>query len=417
MTFKKKGVSLQNKLKYKQMEKTTKITRPAAQHSTAQHSTAQHSTAQHSTAHRCKPLLKNFWTLLLIPILLLTITNCETGEINNLNKEIDSLRIANNNLQAQISTLTGTTTTITGNTATISGLQNQLNQLQNTLSGSNATISGLQNQLSTLSGSEASTEQINTLQNEINYLNRHKYVYNYDLSDNVNADSNFFPVIWSDGETMWVVNSTRNSLFAYNTTTTSGIKMRVESKDIRPITVGVFSAYSDGTTIWFRSTGDLEYQAYTLSSGMRDMDNDFSLDGEAMGSLWSDGTTLWASDRDDAKIYAYNLQTKARTSNQDFNTLSGAGNTVPGSLWSDGETMWVANIVDAGGLLDVSTIKIYAYNLQTKARVPSQDFNRLLSSNDDINIFEPSMWSDGRTMWVCFNKKIIGFDMVTKMRR
>ena len=32
------------------MKKTSKITRPAAQHSTAQHSTAQHSTAQHSTA-------------------------------------------------------------------------------------------------------------------------------------------------------------------------------------------------------------------------------------------------------------------------------------------------------------------------------------------------------------------------------
>ena len=46
-----------------------------------------------------KDVLKIFWTLLLIPVLLLTIINCETDqtEINNLNQRIDALTIANNN--------------------------------------------------------------------------------------------------------------------------------------------------------------------------------------------------------------------------------------------------------------------------------------------------------------------------------
>ena len=409
------------------MEKTTKITRPAAQHSTAQHSTAQHSTAQHSTAHRCKDLLKNFWALLLIPVLLLTIINCETDqtEINNLNQRIDALTIANNNLRAQISTITGTTTTMTGNTATITSLQNQLNQLQNTLSGSNATISGLQNQLSTLSGSEASTEQINTLQNEINYLNRHKYVYNYD----VNVLSSVYSAIFSNGETMWIVGTTINTLLAYNTTTISGIKMRVESKEFSTISfsgngtnvVSPVSIYSDGTTMWFITLGEFEYKAFTLSTGRRDMGKDFSLDSEnskPRGSSWSDGTTLWVSDINDDKIYAYDMVTKARKPREDFNTLSGAGNTSPGSLWSDGETMWVANV--AGSNEDR---KIYAYNLQTKARVPSQDFDNLSAPFTSINgLFNPMIWSDGRTMWIgdgdgLRNARIIGFDMVTKMPR
>ena len=52
------------------------------------------------TTH-CKVLLKNFYKLLLIPILLLTLFHCELhlAEINQLNEEVDALRIANNNLQ------------------------------------------------------------------------------------------------------------------------------------------------------------------------------------------------------------------------------------------------------------------------------------------------------------------------------
>ena len=52
----------------------------------------------------------------------------------------------------------------------------------------------------------------------------------------------------------------------------------------------------------------------------------------------------------------------------DFNTLSGAGNESPYGIWSDGTTMWVVDPLD---------LKIYAYNLSTKARDAAKDFNTL----------------------------------------
>ena len=70
--------------------------------------------------------------------------------------------------------------------------------------------------------------------------------------------------------------------------------------------------------------------------------------------MWSDGTTLWAGDYWDDKLYAYNLTTKQRDPTKDFNTLAAAGNDYPRGIWSDGTTMWVS---DPYGNRD----KIYAY--------------------------------------------------------
>ena len=50
----------------------------------------------------------------------------------------------------------------------------------------------------------------------------------------------------------------------------------------------------------------------------------------------------------------------------DFNTLEAAGNISPAGIWSDGDTMWVS---------DPGDNKIYAYNMATKARDASKDFN------------------------------------------
>ena len=360
---------------------------------------------------------------------MLTIVNCETDqtEINNLNQRIDALTIANNNLKAQISTLTGggtttiisgTTTIITGNTTTIVNLQNQLNQLQNTLSGANATatataittIRNLQTQLNalsenyaTLSGNNAMvTTTLSTLQDDINYLNRHKFVYEYDISHTTNIFA-----IWSDGETMFLGDVSASQVFAYNTTTISGVKMRIQNRDI-DTNLSVTSMYSDGTNIWVRAT-TLNFIAFTLT-GARNQIEDFSLDTDnnnAFGSLWSDGTILWVPDNVDDKIYAYNLQTKERVANQDFNTLSDAENNDPSGIWSDGTIMWVVDNIDD---------KIYAYNLQTKERVANQDFDFFF--NPKSPTFPTGIWSDGRTMWVVENELTIrGYDMVTKLRR
>ena len=122
--------------------------------------------------------------------------------------------------------------------------------------------------------------------------------------------------------------------------------------------------------------------------------------------LWSDGNTLWVADDENIKIYAYNLLTKARDDLKDFNTLRAAGNTRPRGLWSDGITMWVADSQDD---------KLYAYNLLTKARDELKDFDTLRAAG---NNGPEGLWSDRTTLWVSDREDdiIYAYNLSTKAR-
>ena len=122
--------------------------------------------------------------------------------------------------------------------------------------------------------------------------------------------------------------------------------------------------------------------------------------------VWSNADTLWVLDRYDEKIYAYDIDSKNRVPDQDFDTLYAAGNRSPEGIWSDGETMWVSDLIDE---------RLYAYDLATKTRVPSKDFDALeAAENDDPQ----GIWSDGDTMWVVDrdDDKLYAYDMATKAR-
>ncbi len=136
--------------------------------------------------------------------------------------------------------------------------------------------------------------------------------------------------------------------------------------------------------------------------------------------LWSDGTTMWVShnpeqhlgDTSSPKLFAYNMATKARDSAKDFNTLDAAGNDSPRGIWSDGSTMWVVDVTDE---------KIYAYDMDTKARVSSKDFNNLYRIREDVDEEDArpfGIWSDGEIMWVvdANDFAIYAYDMDTKKR-
>ena len=127
--------------------------------------------------------------------------------------------------------------------------------------------------------------------------------------------------------------------------------------------------------------------------------------------IWSDGTTMWVADNGSdgasGKIYAYDLATKARDASKDFDTLIDAKNISPFGIWSDGTTMWV-----------ISGAKIYAYNLATKVRDAGKDFDTLAAAG---NIYPTGIWSDGTTMWVAnydvdneSNAKIYAYNLATK---
>ena len=117
-------------------------------------------------------------------------------------------------------------------------------------------------------------------------------------------------------------------------------------------------------------------------------------------------------DTSSAKLFAYNMSTKQRDSTKDFNTLDAVGNDNPRGLWSDGSIMWV---------VDQSDEKIYAYDMDTKARVPNEDFNSLARVNEDDedpDAYPVGIWSDGDIMWVADNddEKIYAYDLNTKAR-
>ena len=122
--------------------------------------------------------------------------------------------------------------------------------------------------------------------------------------------------------------------------------------------------------------------------------------------IWSDDETMWVADLASHRIYAYDMETKARVSGKDFDTLEAAGNTWPFGIWSDGKTMWVADLFDE---------KIYAYDMATKARVSGKDFDTLQAAE---NTWPTGIWSDGETMWVADfrDEKIYAYDMATKAR-
>ena len=210
--------------------------------------------------------------------------------------------------------------------------------------------------------------------------------------------------IWSDGETMWVLNFPDKKIYAYDLRT----KARDKAKDFDTLSaVGnnlPESMWSNGVTMWVADDTDKIF-AYSATTGNYLAAADFNTLRAAGNSepegIWSDGDTMWIADDTDNKIYAYDLDTKVRVPEEEFNTLSSAGNRYPIAIWSDGTTMWVSDWADD---------KIYAYNMATKSRATQYDFDTL---RDAGNHYPAGIWSDGKTMWVRdkIDDKIYAYNM------
>ena len=210
--------------------------------------------------------------------------------------------------------------------------------------------------------------------------------------------------IWSDGETMWVLNFPDKKIYAYDLRT----KARDKAKDFDTLSAAgnnlPESMWSNGVTMWVADDTDKIF-AYSATTGNYLAAADFNTLRAAGNSgpegIWSDGDTMWVADDTDNKIYAYDLDTKVRVPEEEFNTLSSAGNRYPIAIWSDGTTMWVSDWDDD---------KIYAYNMATKSRATQYDFDTL---RDAGNHYPAGIWSDGKTMWVRdkIDDKIYAYNM------
>ena len=228
--------------------------------------------------------------------------------------------------------------------------------------------------------------------------------------DTLSAAGNDFPQgIWSDGATMWVVqrpssfvgHSPIPKLFAYNMAT----KQRDSGKDFNALDAAgndnPTGLWSDGSIMWVVDHSDEKVYAYDMDTKARVPSEDFNnlyrinIDGEADEQdakpfgIWSDGNIMWVLDNDidDLSIYAYDMDTKARVPNEDFRSLAAAGNEYPTGIWADETTMFVAN--------SFAPNRIFAYWRSNKAPIAARHISLSAQNNRARGI-----WSDGSTMWV-----------------
>ena len=193
--------------------------------------------------------------------------------------------------------------------------------------------------------------------------------------------------LWSDGQTMWVVDYNKihgtdgmdknpsgaeqptGKMFAYSMVDNPGTMeneygQRDKSKEFVLDAIhnnSVRGVWSNGETIWVADWRLGKLIAYSLVDdpgtmpdefGQRQADRDYTLHSDNAGAqgIWSDGTTVWVGDWDDDRAYAYALDGGARDESKEFDLHPDNG--FPRGVWSDGQTIWVVQSLD----------KLYAYN-------------------------------------------------------
>ena len=206
------------------------------------------------------------------------------------------------------------------------------------------------------------------------------------------AGSNSPRQIWTNGTTMWVLDTFDPKIYAYNLST----KARDTSKDFDTLDAAgnddPTGIWANSTTMWVLDQRDDKIYAYSMATKARDNSKDFDTLGdagnEAAYGLWSNGTTMWVADSFDRKIYAYNMSDKTRDDTKDLTTLDSNTNWTPNAIWSDGATMWV---------VDFLQIKIYAYKMSDQTLDTDKNFTTLSSAGNQMPF---GITSDGITMWV-----------------
>ena len=203
--------------------------------------------------------------------------------------------------------------------------------------------------------------------------------------------------LWSDGVTMWIVDTDDRMLYAYDL---AG-KARDPGKDVvlwrnaQPLGLA-----SDGVTLWVSDYRDGTVYAYPVPGASSAPAPDVTLHpaNPSPSALWTDGATLWAAEDTDGRLYAYDLSDGSRAPGRDL-TLH-ADNASSGGLWSDGVTMWVSDPEDG---------RVYAYRLSDGRRDAGLDYD---VSGEAARVY--GLWSDGWTLWVVDDgaDRVVGYQSI-----
>ena len=231
-------------------------------------------------------------------------------------------------------------------------------------------------------------------------------------SDNTNPTG-----VWGDAGTIWVAEDGRrvgrpDKIFAYHRSDLS----RDSSRDFDTLhanNTNPRGIWSDGETMFVVDCTGGKVYAYRMKDdpgtggvdefGAHDPDKDITLDGQNACSvgIWGNSVTIWvandvAPDGALDKIFAYRLaddpdtvdEYGARDAGRDFNGLNSAGNDDPRGIWSDGVAMFVVNNQTGNN-------QVYAYRMSDGTRFPRRDI-----ALDDGNGNPQGAWGDERELWV-----------------
>ena len=213
--------------------------------------------------------------------------------------------------------------------------------------------------------------------------------------------------MWTDGTTMWVADSSLDSMWAY----TVANDERDSDKDfsLSPGATSPTDIWSDGTTMWvtngvFPVAARYRTIGYTLATGARDSTKDldaFSRISNPQGS-WSDGTTLWVYDFNRKSAFAFTLATGDRDSSKDYATTfftaqgspfgTSRSNVRVLDAWSNGTTIWFLD--DAPSLANTAYLR--AFNVSDRSRDADKDITLALADVSRVH-------GHGTTLWVLGN--------------
>ena len=152
--------------------------------------------------------------------------------------------------------------------------------------------------------------------------------------------------VWCDADTVWVVEddtAPNNDIFAYNRadgTQNTGVDFPDldPTVDGSPLNANPRGIWSNGETMFVVDDEDATVYAWKMSDQMRDSDKEIALnvDNEDPEGLWFDGRVLWVVDDADDRVYAYDLP----------GALPGnaVADGVPGVRTPTSEDVWAATV-------------------------------------------------------------------------
>ena len=150
--------------------------------------------------------------------------------------------------------------------------------------------------------------------------------------------------------------------------------------------------WSDGETMWILDDREdrSELYAYRLATGARvpEKDIDLSSNNDKPQGITSDGTIVWVADWDETKLFAYNMETQSRVSRRDINLTS--SNDAPRGIALDHSYMYVVDRYDR---------KVYVYSVSNGHHLANESFSLHPDNDQPWGVWAPEE-PGNQVVWV-----------------